>query len=88
MAVIKAHADWFERGRVAVVTGIATAICALGSTLTTSPFHEMPMTCTCSIPSAVIRARMSASQDLLRIGRRIGRHVRRGIAAVIVVMTR
>jgi hypothetical protein len=44
MAVIKAHADWFERGRVAVVTGIATAICALGSTLTTSPFHAMPMT--------------------------------------------
>ena len=37
MAVIKAHADWFERGRVAYVTGIATAIGALGSALTTSP---------------------------------------------------
>ncbi|MBV8193844.1 MAG: MFS transporter [Alphaproteobacteria bacterium] len=37
MAVIKAHADWFERGRVAFVTGIATAIGALGTALTTSP---------------------------------------------------
>jgi len=37
MAVIKAHSDWFERRRVAHVTGIATAIGALGSTLTTSP---------------------------------------------------
>jgi sugar phosphate permease len=46
MAVIKAHADWFERGRVAVVTGIATAIGALGSTLTTSSVQAMPMTCT------------------------------------------
>jgi MFS family permease len=43
-AVIKAHADWFERGRVAVVTGIATAIGALGSTLTTSSAQAMPMT--------------------------------------------
>jgi hypothetical protein len=60
MAVIKAHADWFERSRVAHVTGIATAIGALGSTLTTSSAQAMPMTCTCSIPSAVIRARMSA----------------------------
>jgi MFS family permease len=41
MAVIKAHADWFERGRVAHVTGIATAIGALGSTLTTSPVQAM-----------------------------------------------
>jgi len=37
MAVIKGHADWFERHRVAHVTGIASAIGALGSTLTTSP---------------------------------------------------
>jgi predicted MFS family arabinose efflux permease len=41
MAVIKAHADWFERGRVAFVTGIATAIGALGSALTTSPVQAM-----------------------------------------------
>ena len=41
MAVIKAHTDWFERGRVARVTGIATAIGALGSTLTTSPVQAM-----------------------------------------------
>ena len=41
MAVIKAHADWFERGRVAHVTGIATAIGALGSTLTTSPVQAL-----------------------------------------------
>jgi MFS family permease len=41
MAVIKAHADWFERRRVAYVTGIATAIGALGSTLTTSPVQAM-----------------------------------------------
>jgi MFS family permease len=41
MAVIKAHADWFERGRVAYVTGIATAIGALGSALTTSPVQAM-----------------------------------------------
>lgn len=41
MALIKAHADWFERGRVAHVTGIATAIGALGSTLTTSPVQAM-----------------------------------------------
>jgi nitrate/nitrite transporter NarK len=34
MALIKAHADWFERSRVAYVTGIATAIGALGSALT------------------------------------------------------
>lgn len=41
MAVIKAHADWFERSRVAYVTGIATAIGALGSALTTSPVQAM-----------------------------------------------
>src|SRR6478736_1185165 len=41
MAVIKAHADWFERHRVAHVTGIATAIGALGSALTTSPVQAM-----------------------------------------------
>ena len=41
MAVIKAHADWFDRGRVAHVTGIATAIGALGSALTTSPVQAM-----------------------------------------------
>lgn len=41
MAVIKAHTDWFERGRVARMTGIATAIGALGSTLTTSPVQAM-----------------------------------------------
>ena len=41
MAVIKAHADWFERGRVAHMTGIATAIGALGSALTTSPVQAM-----------------------------------------------
>lgn len=41
MAVIKAHADWFERGRVAYVTSIATAIGALGSALTTSPVQAM-----------------------------------------------
>jgi MFS family permease len=41
MAVIKAHADWFERGRVAYVTGIATAIGALGSALTTSPVQAL-----------------------------------------------
>jgi MFS family permease len=41
MAVIKAHADWFERHRVAHVTGIATAIGALGSTLTTSPVQAI-----------------------------------------------
>ena len=37
MAVIKGNADWFERHRVAHVTGIASALGALGSTLTTSP---------------------------------------------------
>lgn len=41
MAVIKAHADWFDRRRVAHVTGIATALGALGSTLTTSPVQAM-----------------------------------------------
>jgi sugar phosphate permease len=41
MALIKAHADWFERGRVAYVTSIATAIGALGSALTTSPVQAM-----------------------------------------------
>jgi MFS family permease len=41
MAVIKGHADWFERSRVAYVTGIATAIGALGSALTTSPVQAM-----------------------------------------------
>jgi len=41
MAVIKAHADWFERRRVAHVTGIATAIGALGSTLTTAPVQAL-----------------------------------------------
>jgi MFS family permease len=41
MAVIKAHADWFERSRVAHMTGIATAIGALGSTLTTSPVQAL-----------------------------------------------
>lgn len=37
MAVIKAHADWFSRDRVANLTGLAMAIGALGSTLTTTP---------------------------------------------------
>mgnify|MGYP006272853865 FL=1 len=37
MAVIKAHSEWFERDRVAQVTGVAMAIGALGSTLTTTP---------------------------------------------------
>lgn len=41
MALIKAHADWFDRIRVAHVTGIATALGALGSTLTTSPVQAM-----------------------------------------------
>ena len=41
MAVIKAHADWFDRRRVAHVTGIATAIGALGSALTTSPVQAL-----------------------------------------------
>ncbi len=41
MAVIKAHAEWFERNRVAHVTGIATAVGALGSALTTSPVQAM-----------------------------------------------
>ena len=41
MAVIKAHADWFERSRVAYVTGIATALGALGSTLATSPVQAL-----------------------------------------------
>ena len=41
MALIKAHTDWFERGRVAQVTGIATAIGALGSALTTSPVQAL-----------------------------------------------
>jgi MFS family permease len=41
MAVIKAHADWFERSQVAHMTGIATAIGALGSALTTSPVQAM-----------------------------------------------
>lgn len=44
MAVIKGSADWFERHRVAHVTGIASAIGALGSTLTTSPVQAaLPM---------------------------------------------
>ncbi|HEY2872430.1 MAG TPA: MFS transporter [Reyranella sp.] len=44
MAVIKGNADWFERHRVAHVTGIASAIGALGSTLTTSPVQAvLPM---------------------------------------------
>jgi MFS family permease len=41
MALIKAHADWFERSRVAYVTGIATAIGSLGSALATSPVQAM-----------------------------------------------
>ncbi|MBL6614269.1 MAG: MFS transporter [Reyranella sp.] len=41
MAAIKAHADWFERSRVAYVTGIATAIGALGSALTTTPVQAI-----------------------------------------------
>jgi MFS family permease len=41
MAVIKGNADWFERRRVAHVTGIASALGALGSTLTTSPVQAM-----------------------------------------------
>lgn len=41
MAVIKGNADWFERRRVAHVTGIASAIGALGSTLTTSPVQAV-----------------------------------------------
>lgn len=41
MALIKAHADWFERSRVAYVTGIATAIGALGSAVTTSPVQAI-----------------------------------------------
>jgi MFS family permease len=41
MAVIKGNADWFERRRVAHVTGIASALGALGSTLTTSPVQAV-----------------------------------------------
>jgi sugar phosphate permease len=41
MAVIKGNADWFERHRVAHVTGIASALGALGSTLTTSPVQAV-----------------------------------------------
>ncbi len=41
MAVIKGNADWFEARRVAHVTGIASAIGALGSTLTTSPVQAV-----------------------------------------------
>ena len=41
MAVIKGNADWFERHRVAHVTGIASALDALGSTLTTSPVQAV-----------------------------------------------
>jgi predicted MFS family arabinose efflux permease len=41
MAVIKAHADWFERSRVAHLTGIATAVGTLGSTLTTAPVQAL-----------------------------------------------
>lgn len=41
MAVIKAHADWFERSRVAHMTGIATALGSLGSALTTSPVQAL-----------------------------------------------
>jgi predicted MFS family arabinose efflux permease len=41
MAVIKAHAEWFDRSRVAYVTGIATAIGSLGSALTTSPVQAV-----------------------------------------------
>jgi len=37
MAVIKANTDWFAPARVAKVTGIAVAIGALGSVLTTAP---------------------------------------------------
>jgi MFS family permease len=41
MGVIKGNADWFERHRVAHVTGIASALGALGSTLTTSPVQAV-----------------------------------------------
>lgn len=41
MAVIKAHADWFSRDRVANLTGLAMAIGALGSTLTTTPVQAI-----------------------------------------------
>jgi predicted MFS family arabinose efflux permease len=41
MAIIKAHADWFERSRVAHMTGIASAIAALGSAITTSPVQAL-----------------------------------------------
>ena len=41
MAVLKGHADWFERHRVAKVTGIATAIAAVGSAVTTSPVQAL-----------------------------------------------
>ena len=41
MAVLKGHADRFERRRVAKATGIATAIAALGSTVTTSPVQAL-----------------------------------------------
>ncbi len=41
MAVIKAHADWFDRSRVAHMTGIASALGALGSALATSPVQAM-----------------------------------------------
>ena len=37
MAVLKGNADWFERGRVAQVIGLSTAIAALGSAVTTVP---------------------------------------------------
>lgn len=41
MAVIKAHADWYDRSRVAHMTGIATALGSLGSALTTSPVQAV-----------------------------------------------
>ena len=41
MAVIKAHADWFEFNRRAQLTGIAMAIGALGSALTTTPVQAL-----------------------------------------------
>ena len=41
MAVLKGHADFFERRRVAQMTGIATAIGALGSMVTTAPVQAL-----------------------------------------------
>lgn len=41
MAVIKAHADWFELNRRAHLTGIAMAIGAMGSVVATTPVQAL-----------------------------------------------